>query len=111
MRLPPYGKQFRTMPKSGIRVVIGGDAWDFAEKHAYPIMVLPEGEDPTSFSWPSRDGPALVYERGEADNRRLRALAEALLLAGSSSVVGLRQSKLGSDPRIFFDPEVADGTT
>ena len=108
MRLPPYGRRFAVVPKSGIRVVFGSDAWDFAEDHAYPIMVLPGGEVPSSCTWPNSDGPALVFERGEANGERLAALAECLLLSGASSDVGLRQSKLHTDPRVFFELEAAD---
>ena len=90
MRVPPYGKQFQTIPRSGVQVVLGGDAWEIAARHRYPVMVLPEHEAPSSFTWPSGEGPALVFECGEANDERLWALAEALLIAGSKSVVALR---------------------
>ena len=109
MRLPPFAKLFQPVPRSGVRVAIGPDAWDFAKKHYYPIMVLPEGQPASSFTWPSDGGPALVYERGEANNAKLKALATELLLAGASSVVAIREALLDEyDPRVFFDPEVID---
>ena len=106
MRLPPFGRDFQPVPRSGVRVAIGPDAWDFAKKHYYPIMALPEGQPASNFTWPSDGGPALVYERGEANNAKLKALATELLLAGASSVVALRESLLEHDPRVFFDLEV-----
>ena len=107
-RLPAYGMSFQPIPASGVRVAFGPGAWDFAKNHQHPIMVLPDGEIPSSFTWPGDRKPALVYERGEANDERLRALAEALLIAGSTSVVALRESKIGGDPRVFFDREGSD---
>ena len=70
---------------------------------------LPEGQPASNFTWPSDGGPALVYERGEANNAKLKALATELLLAGASSVVAIREALLDEyDPRVFFDPEVID---
>ena len=108
MRLPPFGKMFQPVPRSGVRVAIGPDAWNFAKKHYYPIMALPAGQPASNFTWPSDGGPALVYERGEANNATLKELATELLLAGASSVVALRESLLDHDPRVFFDLEVLD---
>jgi len=107
-RLPPFGKNFQPVPKSGVRVALGPGAWDFAKRHYYPIMVLPEGQPASNFTWPSDGGPALVHERCEANNATLKELATELLIAGASSVVAVRESLLDSDPRVFFDPEVID---
>ncbi len=107
MRLPPYGILFQPVPKSGVRVAIGPDAWDFAKKHYHPIMVLPEGQPPSSFTWPSDDGPALVHERGDYNDERLDEMGEALLRSGASSVVAIREALLDEyDPRVFYDKEV-----
>jgi hypothetical protein len=113
VRLPPFGKEFQRVPKTGIRVVIGPGAWDFAKGHHCPIMVLPEGEPASNFTWPSDGGPALVYERGEAKGdyqakERLTELSRELLIAGASSVVAIREADLDHDPRVFFDREVSD---
>jgi len=119
-RLPPFGKYFQPVPKSGVRVALGPGAWDFAkELGSIPdgwnisIMVLPDGGAASSFTWPSDGGPALVYEKGEAKGdrqarERLTALAQELLLARASSVVAIRDAYLGEDPRVFFDLEVSD---
>ena len=107
-RIPPYGRDFQPAPKSGVKVAIGSSAWDFAENHYYPIMVLPEGQPASNFTWPSDGDPALVHERGEANDATLKELATELLIAGASSVVAIRESLLDSDPRVFFDPEVID---
>ena len=119
-RIPPYGRAFQPVPKTGVRVAIGPGAWEFAETQRnipngwnISVMVLPDGEDAKSFAWPSDGFPALIYEKGEAKDHkqareRLTALAKELLLAGSSSVVAIRDDYLGEDPRVFFDLEVSD---
>ena len=35
-------------------------------------------------------------------------MAKALILAGASSVVAIREALLNDDPRVFFDAEVID---
>lgn len=109
MRLPPFGKQFQPVPKTGIRVAIGLGAWEFQKKHHCPIMVLPDNAKPCDFDWPFDGKPALVHERGTFDDERLQAIAKALLLVGASSVVAIREALLDQhDPRVFFDLEVLD---
>ena len=105
--LPPFGKQFQRVPASGVRVAIGPGAWSFARTHHRPVMVLPDDSEPKDFLWPSDGNTALVYERGPRNDDRLQRMAEALLVAGASSVVAVREALLDdSDPRVFFDPEV-----
>ena len=109
MKLPPYGRQFQPVPPSGVRVAIGPGAWDFQKKHHVPIMVLPDDANPEDFGWPSDGKPALIHERGEYNDSRLPSMAEALLGAGASSVVGIREALLDDyDPRVFYDREVVD---
>ena len=109
MTLPPFGKQFQPVPATGIRVAMGSGAGDFQKKHHCPIMVLPDDARPGDFEWPSDGNPALVHERGALNEDRLFSVAEALLIAGASSVVAIREALLdGYDPRVFFDPEVQD---
>ena len=108
-RCPPFGKRFQPVPPSGVRVAIGPGAWDFEKKHHVPIMVLPEGDCPNEYGWPSDGKPALILERGEYNDDRLRSMAVALLHAGASSVVAIREALLNDyDPRKFFDAEVLD---
>ena len=108
-RLAPFGKQFQPVPRNGVQVAIGPGAWDFQKKHNSPIMVLPDDANPEDFKWPSDGGPALIHERGTYDDNRLRSMAEALLRAGASSVVAIREALLNEyDPRKFFDAEVLD---
>jgi len=105
----PFGRQFQPVPPSGVRVCLGPTAWDFQKEHHVPIMVLPDDTNPDDFKWPSDGKPALIHERGAYDDNRLRAMAEALLIAGASSVVAIREALLNdSDPRKFFDAEVID---
>ncbi len=108
-RLPPFDTRFKTSQKSGIRVAIGPGAWTFQKKHHVPIMVLPDDASPEDFQWPSDRKPALIHERSTYDDNRLGAMAEALLRAGASSVVAIREALLNDDdPRVFYDAEVMD---
>ena len=107
MKLPPFGKQFQPVPRNGVQVAIGPGAWEFKKRHGSPIMVLPDDANPEDFGWPSDGGPALIHERGEYNDERLDALASALLQAGASSIVAIREAILGDyDPRVFYDKEV-----
>lgn len=107
--LPPFGKDFRPVPLSGVRVAIGPGAWDFQENHHAPVMVLLDDANPEDFEWPSDSKPALIHERGENNDERLDTLAQALLQAGASSVVAVREALLNDyDARVFYDAEVLD---
>jgi len=108
--LPPYGKQYlEQRPSAGIWVAIGPGAWTFAKIRTFPVMVLPEDKEPDDFEWPSDGQPALIHERGTYDDERLHSMAKALLLAGASSVVAIREALLiEDDPRVFFDQVIED---
>ena len=104
--LPPFGRLFQPVPRSGICVAIGPGAWKFAKRHCHPIMVLPIGNQPFEFRWPSDGLAALIHERGQCDDIALLEIASVLLNAGASSVVALREALISSDPRVYFDPKV-----
>ena len=105
--LAPFGKKFQPVPRNGVQVAIGPGAWDFQKRHHCPIMVLPEDANPDDFEWRSDGGPALIHERGTYDDERLRAMAIALIRAGASSVVAIREALLNDDdPRVYFDLEL-----
>ncbi len=105
--LPPFGKKFRPVPDSGVRVAVGPGAWDFRKTHHCPIMVLPNNANPCDFNWPSDGKPALIYECGSVGDEGLYAIAKALLVAGAPTVVAVCESTaIDDDPRIFFDPDV-----
>ncbi len=107
MKLPPYGTQFQPVPSSGVRVCVGPGGWVFQKKHHCPILVLPDDANPDDFKWPSDGKPALIHERGTFDDNRLQSMAAALLRAGASSVVAIREALVNEfDPRMYFDPEV-----
>ena len=109
MKLPPFGREFQPVPISGVRVAIGPGAWDCQKKHHVPIMVLPDDANPEDFDWPSDGKPALIHERGTFNDDRLAAMAAALLRAGASSVVAIREALLNEDDsRVFYDAEVMD---
>ena len=110
MRSPPYGlKYLRAKSSAGIWVAIGPGAWRFAQVRTFPVMVLPEDNKPSDFDWPTNGQPALIHERGECNDKRLHAMAEALLLAGAPLVVAIREALLDEyDPRVFFDPVSQD---
>lgn len=104
---PPYYKDYAKNPRGGVRVAIGPNAWGFAKKQYHPTMVLPDDANPEDFGWPSDGKSALIHERGEYDDDRLRSMAAALLRAGASSVIAIREALLDDyDPRKFFDAEV-----
>ncbi len=108
MKLPPYGKLFQPIPRSGVCVALGPDAWNFVKTQP-PTMVLPDDANADDFQWPSDGKPALIHERGDYNDERLDSLAHALLKAGASSVVAIREALLDEyDPRVFFDAEVID---
>jgi hypothetical protein len=51
----------------------------------------------------------LIFECGEYNDARLDSMVEALLRAGASSVVAIREAMLNEDdPRVFYDAEVMD---
>ncbi len=105
--LPPYGRDFQPVPKTGVRVAIGRDAWDFVKTQRQPTMVLPDDANADDFQWPSDGKPALIHERGAYNDERLDSLAHALLKAGASSIVAIREALLDEyDPRVFYDQEV-----
>ena len=108
--LPPYGQEYlERIPSAGIVVAIGPGAWEFAKRQTFVCMVLPIDGQPRDYEWPSDGQAALIHERGECNDDRLRSMAEALLRAGASSVVAIREALLGDyDPRKFFDAEVID---
>jgi len=107
---PPFGKQYlEQKPSAGMWIAIGPGAWDFAKSRSFPVLVLPIDAELSDFEWPTDGGPVLVHERGQFDDDRLRAMAEALLRAGASSVVAIREALLNDhDPRVFYDKEVID---
>ena len=70
-------------------------------------MALPDDLQPDDFQWPSDGKPALIHERGDYNDARLDSLAHALIQAGASSVVAIREALLDEyDPRAFYDKEV-----
>ena len=107
MKLAAFGKQFQPVPPSGVRVAIGPTAWEKANAHAFPIMVLPQDKNPEEYRWPSDGEPALIFECGEYNDDRLDSIAAALLREGCSSAIAIREALLDDyDPRVFFYPEV-----
>ena len=92
-QLPPFGKLFRPVPRSGVRVALGPGAWEFVKTQP-PTMVLPDEAHADDFQWPSDGKPALIHERGDYNDARLDSLAHALLKAGASSVVAIREALL-----------------
>lgn len=105
--LPPFGKQFQPVPRNGVQVAIGPGAWRFQKGHTSPIMVLPDDAKPNDFGWPSDGNPALIHERGTYDDDPLDSMAQALIQAGASSVVAIREALLKEyDPRVFYDKKV-----
>ncbi len=104
--LPPYGAQYLAAPPSaGLCIAIGPDAWDYAKKKPFAVLVVPDDNQPSDYRWPSHPGGALIFERGIYDNHRLTAMATELLVAGSPFVVAIREALLDDDPQTFFYAE------
>jgi hypothetical protein len=91
--LPPYGKDHVTR-RGHAWVAIGERAWELPKRKAFPVMVVPPGEDPHEFTWPVRDQVVTVIELGSFDTDRLDRLALALLLAGARRVIAVREAQL-----------------
>ena len=107
--LPPFAKRWLADPPSaGVVVALGPDAWAKAKARVHTCLVLPDESDPSEFRWPSNNQPALIFETGPPNDQRLQQMAEALIRAGTPSVVALRESLLDSDPRVFFEVGDAD---
>ncbi len=106
---PPYYNDYLKNPHGGVRVAIGPNAWGFAKKQYHMTMVLPDDAKPEDFGWPSDGKPALIHERGEYNDDRLKSMAEMLIRAGASSAIVIREALLNdNDARVHFDPEVID---
>ncbi len=109
MRLPPYGQQYLDeLPSTGVQIAYGPTAWKFAEMQPFTVMVLPPGEDPHQFEWPSNPHGAVLHERGLFDDASLYTMALVLLVAGNPFVVARREALLQSDPMVWFYPEAVN---
>ena len=109
MRVPPYGKQFLSgLPRTGIQVAFGPNAWKFANLQPFIVMVLPPGESPWDYRWPSHVSGALLHEQGQYDDDSLVNVASALLSAGNPFVAARREALLDTDPMVWFYPEASD---
>lgn len=108
--LPPYGRQYlEDPPSAGLWVVFGPDAWDFASKQPFPVVVLPPGAKPTDYDWPATSGPALIFETGPRADDLLHELAKSLMLVGAPSIVAIRDSFLSSSKCCLFFEAVPYG--
>jgi hypothetical protein len=105
-------------------VALGPGAFELAARRwaSYPVMTLPDGEDPLGFRWPIAGFAVLVHEAGVFDTDRLERLVAALLRDGATLVVPLRQALLDAVPprswcsyrprdlsELYADPEVTHG--
>lgn len=109
-RRPPYARDYllraANVSTFGPVVALGRDAWTFAQRQGFPVMVLDEDSEPEDFTWPAHHGGAIVHEVGLPADARLRRLAAELLRAGNPFAVAIRHTMLDDDPRVFFYPEV-----
>lgn len=106
-KLPPYAKRYLASPPSaGPCVAIGSSAWTCALEKPFTVLVLPPENEPSDFRWPIHPGGAVVFEVGEFDDERLRAMAYELLAVGCPFVVALGEALIDRDPRHFCYPAV-----
>lgn len=104
--LPPYAKTYLAAPPpAGLWIAVGPGAWNFATSKPFPVLVIPQENEPSDFRWPSHPGGALVFECTTFDDALLTAIATELLAAGCPFVVAIREALMASDPRHFFYPE------
>ena len=105
-KLAPFGKQYLdVLPRSGVQVALGPNAWNFAKRMSFIVMVLPICSDPFEFKWPRSDG-AIIHERGEFNDELLERMATALLIAGNPFVIARRSAMLDSDPVLKSYPNL-----
>jgi hypothetical protein len=97
---PPYARQLRPDPDSGILVFTGSEAWEAAQDPAYyprvlmgRKLLLPYGAEIGRYRWPVQDRPCFVASYGRPEpEARLHALCIALVQAGAPQVYGLWKS-------------------
>ena len=99
-RSAPYARQVIKRQRAGIEPNVycfaGSDAWNQAENRRRThgdgsAIVLPLGDDPESFRWPTLDAICLIP--GDCDGDRFRRLVLAMLTAGCRCIVEIRSGK------------------
>ena len=97
-RRPPYARTLaeRAAPGRSWWILIGADVWAvgnaWAEQQHRVFTLCPPGEDPAAFDWSAyrhAPPPVALARCGAVDGDQLRALAEALLAAGSPRLYDL----------------------
>ena len=83
---------------------MGSSAWDFAQRKAVPVMVLPNGTDPADFHWPVKNQAVLLFEIGSSDRNRLERTAQVLLESGPPTVFPIREADL-NDNTVYWRSE------
>ena len=84
-RLAPYGKAVTAT--SNLFIFAGPDAWGRAkQRKSGNAMVLPEGDDPTSYQWPVHGLEVMLIWKDAARDSVLE-FGEHLIRSGASLVV------------------------
>jgi hypothetical protein len=99
--LPPGGAAWmRYRGRSGPFVAFGPGAQALALHRlgAYPVLWLPEGDDPLSYYWPLKDLDTVVIESGSFDTARLETIVYALFRDGVPMVRPIREALLAETP-------------
>lgn len=100
--LPPYGRKYLSEnPANGPWIACGRGAWDYATLKPFPIMVLPDGEDPAAYRWPVFDQDVLLIEVGIYDTEQLERIAQVLLESGARMVFPIRTANF-SEMRVWW---------
>jgi hypothetical protein len=118
---PPYGAQIAgilrdparlagfvgcTAHRASVWIATGPDAWDWQRAHPrHLVVVLPDGDDPASYSWNFLAGhePVLVIGPAAADPDSRRRIAAALMRDGCSRVLAGRVLMIAA-PAELADP-------
>ena len=103
--LPPYGRQYLDQrPSNGPWIACGPGAWEFTRLKPFPVIVLPDGDDPADYRWPVIDQDVLLIEVGIYDTERIERIAQVLLESGARMVYPIRTANIG-EGTVFWRSE------
>ena len=92
-RLPPFGKRYQQQGCDlGAWIACGPGAWEVARASSFPLMVLPDGADPSGYRWPVQGQIVTVTEHGIDAPESIRALAHELIANNGAETVFARRS-------------------
>ncbi len=92
-RLPPFGKRYQQQGCDlGAWIACGPGGWEVARASSFPLMVLPDGADPTDYRWPVHGQIVTITEHGTDEPELIRGLAYELIGSNGAEAVIARRS-------------------